>query len=67
SGTGITGMTERAQALGGTLVAGPTSAGGYRVLAELPLGPGARTSSAPCSGASRSGARASGAPWSGAP
>jgi signal transduction histidine kinase len=37
SGNGITGMTERAQALGGTLKAGPRPAGGYRVRATLPL------------------------------
>ncbi len=37
TGNGITGMTERAQALGGSLKAGPTPAGGYRVRAILPL------------------------------
>ncbi|HEY1651435.1 MAG TPA: sensor histidine kinase [Acidimicrobiales bacterium] len=34
---GIVGMTERAQALGGRLEAGPRSGGGYRVTAWLPL------------------------------
>ncbi len=42
SGNGITGMTERAEALGGTLLAGPDPAGGYRVLARLPIAAGAR-------------------------
>ena len=37
SGNGIVGMTERAHALGGTLVAGPTIEGGFRVRAWLPL------------------------------
>lgn len=37
SGNGIIGMTERAQALGGSLRAGPRPAGGYRVRAVLPL------------------------------
>jgi signal transduction histidine kinase len=36
SGRGITGMTERAQALGGTLSAGRRSDGGFRVQAWLP-------------------------------
>ncbi|GIG61951.1 two-component sensor histidine kinase [Longispora fulva] len=36
-GNGIGGMRERATALGGTLTAGPLSAGGWRVRAELPL------------------------------
>lgn len=40
-GTGITGMTERATALGGTIEAGPRPGGGFRVRAWLPLG-GAR-------------------------
>jgi len=35
-GNGITGMTERAQALGGTLSAAPRSDGGFRVTAWLP-------------------------------
>jgi signal transduction histidine kinase len=37
SGNGIVGMTERAHALGGTLEAGPTIGGGFRVRAWLPL------------------------------
>ena len=36
-GTGITGMTERAAALGGRLQAGPKPGGGFRVRAWLPL------------------------------
>lgn len=36
-GLGITGMRERAAALGGQLQAGPRPGGGFRVLAELPL------------------------------
>jgi len=36
-GTGITGMTERATALGGNLEAGPRLGGGFRVRAWLPL------------------------------
>jgi signal transduction histidine kinase len=36
-GTGITGMTERATALGGNLEAGPKLDGGFRVRAWLPL------------------------------
>jgi signal transduction histidine kinase len=39
TGNGIIGMTERAQALGGSLQAGPGPAGGFRVLATLPLPP----------------------------
>jgi signal transduction histidine kinase len=38
SGSGLTGMRERAQALGGSLEAGPRPAGGFGVLAVLPLG-----------------------------
>jgi signal transduction histidine kinase len=34
---GIRGMRERATALGGQLEAGPLPAGGFRVLARLPL------------------------------
>ena len=36
-GKGITGMRERAAALGGDLTAGPKPAGGFRVVARLPL------------------------------
>jgi signal transduction histidine kinase len=36
-GNGIPGMRERAAALGGTLVAEPSSSGGFRVEAHLPL------------------------------
>jgi signal transduction histidine kinase len=36
-GNGITGMRERAAALGGTLTAGPSPDGGWRVHARLPL------------------------------
>jgi signal transduction histidine kinase len=36
SGNGIIGMRERASAVGGTLSAGPTSDGGWRVTARLP-------------------------------
>ncbi len=38
AGTGITGMTERAAALGGTLRAAPRQGGGFRVQAWLPRG-----------------------------
>jgi signal transduction histidine kinase len=38
SGNGITGMRERAAALGGRLDAGPRAGGGFRVRAWLPLG-----------------------------
>ena len=38
SGNGITGMRERAVALGGQLDAGPRAGGGFRVRAWLPLG-----------------------------
>lgn len=37
SGRGITGMRERARAVGGTLDAGPRQHGGFRVLARLPV------------------------------
>ncbi|WP_107483423.1 sensor histidine kinase [Streptomyces humi] len=37
SGNGLAGMRERAQALGGTIEAGPRADGGFRVLAVLPL------------------------------
>jgi signal transduction histidine kinase len=36
-GMGITGMRSRVEALGGSLVAGPRPAGGFEVVAELPL------------------------------
>ena len=39
TGHGIMGMRERATAVGGTLEAGPGPAGGYRVVALLPLPP----------------------------
>lgn len=42
SGHGIRGMQERAAAAGGTLHAEPTAAGGFRVLAQLPLPASAR-------------------------
>jgi signal transduction histidine kinase len=35
-GHGLTGMRERASALGGELTAGPTAAGGFEVVARLP-------------------------------
>jgi len=35
---GIVGMRERARLLGGTLDAGPSPDGGFRVRADLPLG-----------------------------
>jgi signal transduction histidine kinase len=37
SGHGISGMRERAMAVGGSLEAGPGEAGGFRVIARLPL------------------------------
>jgi signal transduction histidine kinase len=36
-GHGIAGMRERAEAVGGTLIAGPAAEGGFRVQARLPL------------------------------
>jgi signal transduction histidine kinase len=39
TGHGVVGMTERARAIGGTLTAGPRPAGGYAVIATLPLPP----------------------------
>lgn len=39
AGYGITGMTERVTALGGTLEAGPRSGGRWRTTARLPMGP----------------------------
>jgi signal transduction histidine kinase len=38
SGHGITGMRERAEALGGSLSAGPASGGGFLVTVSLPIG-----------------------------
>jgi signal transduction histidine kinase len=35
-GFGLIGLQERARAVGGTLVAGPTAGGGFRVVADLP-------------------------------
>jgi signal transduction histidine kinase len=37
AGMGISGMRRRAEALGGTLDAGPRAGGGFRVVAVLPL------------------------------
>jgi signal transduction histidine kinase len=37
AGHGIAGMHERAEAVGGTLIAGPAPDGGFRVEARLPL------------------------------
>ena len=37
AGNGLTGMRERAGAVGGSLVAGPAPGGGFRVRARLPL------------------------------
>jgi len=45
-GFGLTGMAERVTAAGGTLSAGPTSAGGWRVAATLPAGAEARDEAA---------------------
>jgi signal transduction histidine kinase len=42
NGNGIVGMTERADALGGRLEAGPRAGGGFRVKAWLPLEPATR-------------------------
>jgi signal transduction histidine kinase len=39
SGAGVRGMRERAEALGGSLHAGPGPDGGWRVEAALPLTP----------------------------
>ncbi|WP_067499760.1 sensor histidine kinase [Actinoplanes sp. TFC3] len=43
---GIVGMRERARLLGGTLEAGPTAEGGFRVRAELPRQPAATAAAA---------------------
>jgi signal transduction histidine kinase len=40
AGHGISGMRERATAVGGRLRAGPTGDGGFEVVAELPVEPG---------------------------
>ena len=40
AGHGITGMRERAAAVGGSLDAGPLAGGGFRVHASLPTGAG---------------------------
>jgi len=37
TGNGIIGMRERAVAVGGTMQAGPTTSGGWRVAARLPV------------------------------
>jgi len=42
TGSGIAGMTDRAQALGGRLTAGPRSGGGFLVTAVLPISGGER-------------------------
>jgi len=44
AGAGLRGMRERAEALGGTLTAGPGEEGGWRVEATLPLAPAAARS-----------------------
>ncbi|MBA0049396.1 sensor histidine kinase [Streptomyces sp. AJS327] len=38
-GNGLVGMRERVEAVGGTLVSGPTEAGGFRVSALIPVAP----------------------------
>ena len=39
AGHGLIGMSERAALFGGSVMAGPTAAGGYRIAAKLPLEP----------------------------
>ncbi|MEU7555147.1 sensor histidine kinase [Streptomyces sp. NPDC044571] len=39
-GNGLTGLTERLEAVGGTLSAGPTGKTGFRLVARVPLGSG---------------------------
>ncbi|MER7461972.1 sensor histidine kinase [Streptomyces sp. NPDC097981] len=40
AGNGLTGLTERLEAVGGTLSAGPAGKKGFRLLARIPLGSG---------------------------
>jgi signal transduction histidine kinase len=60
-GNGITGMSERAHALGGTLDAGPRSDGGFRVSAFLPAPDGSGMHGVPDSGAGSGAYESSGA------
>ncbi|AGL17389.1 sensor histidine kinase [Actinoplanes sp. N902-109] len=48
---GLIGMRERARLLGGTLAAGPTPEGGFRVCAELPVDPAGQQAAVPAGGA----------------
>ncbi|MBV2357977.1 sensor histidine kinase [Streptomyces sp. J2-1] len=41
-GSGLDGLRERLTAVGGTLAAGPAGAGRFRLVAEVPVGPGQR-------------------------
>jgi signal transduction histidine kinase len=41
SGAGLIGLRERVALLGGSMTAGPTEAGGWRIEARLPIGPAA--------------------------
>jgi signal transduction histidine kinase len=50
TGHGLIGMRERAAAAGGTVNAGPTAAGGYRVTATLPVPNAATGPAAPATG-----------------